>query len=278
MFEIQNDVTHDYPGNYHALNKKWFDIITGFSQVDLTSFFNCPYENIFEEVSRPDFSSLMAPTRSTEELSQITELNVGKAVGGDGTPYRESSGWKGVALYNADGEPNHLIVRGFLTSHSGPEYFSTLRNLQRHQWTPAVKFTPFLKSWVEKNILPYFYLSFMRILVLEPGGIIPPHDDIPDQVRHLNRPGSICAYNNLNSFAISLNEPEGCKFFHDGQFLNYRPGVAKWINTGREHWVVNMSRTPRYHLQWQGMYKRPFREYIAKNISKLERYPNSGNF
>lgn len=263
------------PVHYGPTNQTWFELLTKKTQVDVSSIFKVPHQLFMTEISgNNQLFEYFTDNRSEEERKTIATLNVGMRVGGAGTKYVDATeSWRSLSLYNSDGDPRHVIVRDFYTCHNLEEYKKTLKLLSCHKFTTAVELVPSIKKWVTENLMPYFYLSFVRLLVLKSGGMVPPHTDIPPEVKHLNQNNYICAYNNLNSFSVSLNEPEGCFFYHDGRVIPFKPGSAFWLNVGRPHWLTNMSTTDRYHLQFQGLYKKSFRDLIVSKAESLSFYP-----
>ena len=113
-----------------------------------------------------------------------------------------------------------------------------------------------VQNWVTRKIEPYFHLAFIRIAILEPGGIIPPHNDIPSEVLETHGQRTVTSFNILNSFNISLYQKQGNVFCLNNNLINFKPGDAYWINAGKTHWVVNMSNDIRIHLQIHGLYKK----------------------
>ncbi len=263
------------PVHYGATNNTWFNLLTSKTQIDVSSIFQVPADLFMNEiVGNKELSNYFTDNRSQTERQKIATLNVGMKVGGSGTQYVDSStNWLSLSLFNGDGNPRHVIVKDFYTCHTGEEYKHTLRLLSKHQFTLAALLVPSIKKWIEDNLQPYFYLSFVRLLILKSGGMVPPHTDIPIEVKDLNQDGYICSYNNLNSFSISLNEPEGCYFYHDNRLIPFKSGAAFWLNVGRKHWLTNMSKKDRYHLQFQGLYKKRFRDLIVSKADRLDCYP-----
>lgn len=84
-------------------------------------------------------------------------------------------------------------------------------------------------------------LGRVLIVELEPGAMITPHVDEGDVADYYER------------FHIALTSDVGNDFFcaHDsqsGEFVHMMPGEMWWFNHKKEHYLINSSNKPRWHL------------------------------
>lgn len=214
----------------------------------------------------PNWENSFHVPRNSYEKEMIDPMNIGEKIGGDG--FVEAKGWKIISIFNRTGKSSHTIIHNFLQGSGMRNHIRSYRLIQKHQWTELKKYFPSIESWVSKKISPYIHLAFIRLLILEPGGIIPPHNDIPKEVFNACQ-REISFYNILNSICISLYQKPGNIFCVNNKLISFKPGDVYWINVGKKHWVVNMSDDIRVHLQIQGLYKKPYREHIVKNIDQI---------
>lgn len=255
------------------MTETWVRFLTTYTQVDVSDFFALPAGPIMEELLSPAIQELMAQPRSAQERKAIQGVHVGFELGKERPDqgYVGARNWRGVALFNSDGRSDHLIVQG-ITAGTGSDYRRQIERCRTHVWTDAAKHTPRTVQWLKERVIPHFSLAYVRIMVLGPEGIIPPHQDIPPEFRSQD-PSQLSAYRMLNSFHASLQEPKGHFYFHDQRLLSYRPGAVKWLNNSREHWAVNMGSEDRYHLIFHGVPKASYRDYILENQTRLDVFP-----
>ena len=252
------------------LNKKWYEIITNYPFLNMTSFFKVPYKDIIHDLKKiPKWEQYLCTPRNQYERKSITSVNVGSIPGGNG--FIKPSGWKNFSVFNETGKSHHTIIHNFLPSVDKTEYLKCYKMIKKHKWTNLKKHFPSIQEWIQCNIKPYFYLAFVRFMILKPGGIIPPHNDMPQEVLEVHKKNSIASYNILNSINISLFQKPGNIFCLDNKLINFKPGDAYWINVGKQHWVVNMSDEIRIHLQIHGLYKRAYRKYVVENINDIKK-------
>ena len=252
-----------------SFHQEWRQIVTEYSFLDMTDFFKVPFKKILRDLnSLPNWREYCGVPRDQREYQSIKSLSVGKKVGGGG--FIESQGWKSFSLFNGTGRSRHTIIHNFLPGTDAMDHLKSYRLIGSHRWTELAEHFPSLRHWVLNSLKPYFYPAFIRIAILDPGGMIPPHRDIPPEVSKYLDPQQATSFTILNSFNISLYQKPGNFFCVDGKIIPFTTGSAYWINAGKTHWVVNMSDDIRIHLQIHGLYKRRYREYVVKNIDSIK--------
>jgi hypothetical protein len=143
--------------------------------------------------------------------------------------YRESSnkGWKGICIHGVTEE--HIY-----------DYTAYNEFMRLDQKNIPYKFTNISKKCpVTTNFLKtaFFRTNFFRVrfMLLEPGGFIEPHVDMPKKT--------------LAPINIAINNPEKCVFKMKGYgFVPFVPGAAFMLDTSNEHAVYNGSQEPRIHM------------------------------
>ena len=105
--------------------------------------------------------------------------------------------------------------------------------------------------------LPFTNLARVRIMYLEAGGYILPHNDR--------------SWNKLNPLNIGLNQPEGCIFRmkDKGDVPFPVNGGACLVDISNVHSVWNNSSTPRVHIIVHGTQLEPFNKMVYDSIKKL---------
>ena len=251
------------------LHEKWYKIVTSYPFLNLTSFFKTPYEQILQDLNNiTNWKDYCSTPRDTEEHTSIKSVNVGKKL--EGNNFISSQGWKSFSIFNRTGKSNHTIIHNFLPTTDKMEHLKSYRMIKNHQWTELKDYFTSIQNWNHNKLSLYFHIAFIRIAILEPGGMIPPHNDIPPDVLKFINQGKTTSYNILNSFNISLYQKPGNIFCLDNKLINFKAGDAYWINAGKTHWVVNMSDDIRIHLQIHGLYKKSYRKYIVEHISYIK--------
>ena len=244
----------------------WQKFISKKSSVDLTNIISFPISTIKKEVETQlnQQRNLFYETRSYSEIQNLKEKVAVIKKPEENGEYVKSDKWRACSLYNYSGQSKDVIISGFNNVSNGHEYRKVIKEIKKHQWTDKIKLFPNIKKYAENVLQQYFYLGYIRLMILFPGGIIPPHTD-HSSGSSINQ-SSFSVFNALNSINIAILEPDGHKFFLGGKLLPFNEGSIFWINTGIEHWLVNMSLKPRVHLLIQGIYKKKFRDLIFKNI------------
>lgn len=136
--------------------------------------------------------------------------------------YEQNQGWRSFALhgksYDATRENN---------------FYNDDRPLI---WTPeAIKYCPSTVFYFQ-NCWPCKDLDRVRIMLLEPNGIINLHKDS-------TVPGMLGAVN------IAITQPDGCRFYLDNfGIIPFTPGAAFLIDISNYHTIINDSNEYRYHI------------------------------
>jgi hypothetical protein len=141
-------------------------------------------------------------------------------------PEGQHSGWKSLALYGL-GESRH-------ENWSEYGYKSALEAAKDFKWTPASEECPTTMQFL-LNTFPCKRYGRVRLMLLEAGGWIGPHNDTKHRL--------------LENINISLSNPAGCVWrWGDGEEVFMEPGGAYAMNISYEHSIVNNSTEDRYHL------------------------------
>ena len=252
-----------------SLHEQWYKIVTQHSFLNMTAFFKVPYQEILRDLySLSNWKDYCCIPRNPQEYNFIKSISAGNSIGGD--IFIKPRGWKSFSVFNRTGKSHHTIVHNFFPTTNKMEHLRSYRMIKHHQWTELKSSFPSLQKWVLDKILPYFHPAFIRIAILEPGGIIPPHNDIPPEIVNTLGSEKITSYNILNSFNISLHQSSGNIFCLNNKLIDFSMGDAYWINTGKTHWAVNMGNDIRIHLQIHGLYKKSYRKYVVENISLIK--------
>lgn len=143
--------------------------------------------------------------------------------------YRESNskGWKSLCIHGLSKDQIYDYT-------SYPEYKDKDQNLVPYKWTEVSEECPITTSFLKNS---FFNAKFFRIrfMMLEPGGYIMPHTDMPKKI--------------LAPINIALSHPKGCEFKMKGYgIVPFKPGNALILDTSNEHVVYNNSKEPRIHL------------------------------
>jgi hypothetical protein len=141
-------------------------------------------------------------------------------------PEGKHSGWKSLALHGL-GESLHENWNEY-------GYTSALDAAKDFKWTPAANECPTTMQFL-RNIFPCKRYGRVRLMLLEAGGWIGPHNDTTHRL--------------LENINISLSNPQSCMWnWGDGESLFMEPGGAYAMNISYEHSIVNNSTEDRYHL------------------------------
>lgn len=252
-----------------TLNSDWYQVITTYPFLNITTFLDPPYKEIMNDLKNmPNWKKAFNVPRNPYERKLIDSVNLGESVGG--YAFVLASGWKVFSVFNGTGKSNHTIIHNFSPDLNKSGYLNSYKLIKKHKWTELRAYFPSLEKWIFEKVDPYFYVAFVRFMILESGGVIPPHKDIPQGISG-EASKKITSYNILNSIHISLYQKPGNMFCVDNKLIPFKPGAVFWINVGREHWTINMSSDFRIHLQIQGLYKKSYRDYIIKNIDSIKK-------
>jgi hypothetical protein len=136
-------------------------------------------------------------------------------------------GWKSLTIHGLNEDTQSL-------NSYGEDRNETLEKLD---WTWVADEVPTIKKFLT-DVWPAEYLNRVRLMLLEPGGYILPHQDRPSDQKRL----SVCN--------ISLNNPEGCEFIFEnhGVVPFEDKGGAFLMDISNKHSVYNNSNKPRIHM------------------------------
>ncbi len=112
-------------------------------------------------------------------------------------------------------------------------YLDYRRLKAKPRWSSSIKYFPETYKFIQS--LPYKELYDVRFLLLNPGGYISPHTDLP----------IMC----LDPLSIAIYVPANCFFkFTKFGYLPVQTGKAFILNIGYEHEVLNLSHEARLNL------------------------------
>lgn len=144
-------------------------------------------------------------------------------------PHRadNSNGWRSIVLHGLCSimteAPYNYVDLGIVDKST------------KETWTDASKFFPKTLAWIDQHV-PFKTFSRIRVMVLDPGGYILPHKDLP----------SSFLGGGLN---IAFTNPEGTEFaVEDNGLIPWEPGDVRMINIGKLHSIRNLGSTPRIHM------------------------------
>ena len=129
-------------------------------------------------------------------------------------------GWKGLTLHGLSPKATENFDRYGASPND-------------YHWTSICKLFPTCYKFLRR--LRYRRYDRVRIMKVEPGGYIMPHEDGEGRI-----------FGPLN---IAINNPEGCEFyFKDHGKVPFQQGRGVFLNLGETHAVYNNSDSPRYHF------------------------------
>lgn len=139
----------------------------------------------------------------------------------------ESKGWQSLCIHGLSSiHTDHHPYYGFPDRETAP-----------YRWTDVADWCPTITNFF-KNIFGYTEYARIRIMKLEAGGYIEPHQDIDNYEE-----------SKLGPINIALNNPDGCKFYmQDVGYLPFKQGSVIKLNLYNKHCVYNNSNEDRYHL------------------------------
>lgn len=157
----------------------------------------------------------------------------------------KSPGWSSMAIH------------GTAVNHTQPrEYYFKDGPMPEYDWTDLAKDCPVTKEWLLS--LGFKRFSRVRFMLLEPGGYIEPHSDIPDGNQE------IYAWN------VAITNPPGHTFVMDGHGLvPWKVGQMRGIDISRYHTVINNDVEPRLHMIIHGGGDDKFAETMCRSYEKL---------
>ncbi len=247
-------------------NDPWIDFISKTAQCNLRQFVPSPPPEVREEINNCLITSpkIFSRPRDPDESSQLTNEHLGFAVTDSQQEYDFL--WLGTALRNPTGKKEHLIINGILGAF-GKEYAKQIRQYRSFKWTNATQHFPITTQYINDVLGNYFYLGFVRVMILLSGGKVLPHKDIPERRKSENE---FSSYNILNSLHISVDQGEKYFFIHHNRIVPISRGDLWWMNNSKEHWAINFSSTPRTHLIVHAIPKKKLRGLILANKENNE--------
>lgn len=178
-----------------------------------------PHESIYQEIEK--ISSLMVEHRED---------------------YSEHRGWKSFCIhgksYDATREDQHY------------------NDTRPHTWTAEAK--ELMPNTVHyfQTVWPKTTYHRLRVMLLEPNGIISLHRDSPTS--------------NLSAINIAITNPADCKFVMENHGpVPFRPGCAFWLDTHNRHTIINQSSEPRWHIIIHQHFTVDFQEIVLQSYDKL---------
>lgn len=154
-------------------------------------------------------------------------------------------GWKSLTIH---GRGKHYTL--------GDDQYEN--NLPEYHWTEICDQCPVTTNFLKNKI---FLDDFLRIrfMLLEPNGYILPHKDDDE--------------NRLQTFNISLNNPEGCIMgMEDYGIVPWKEGQIRMMNISIPHAVWNKSNENRIHMIIHGWSKKKidiFKKVVINSYRSL---------
>lgn len=204
---------------------------------------------------------------------QYIELQSSKTIG-IGEKLKDQDRWSAMTLYSSSGKSSDILTQGIMTNHNLKSYKKSFRNLKNHSWTDLSTKMPETTKILKEQVGQYMKFSYIKIAKLEPGGIVPEHNDLPQKDFGFNLLKETNTYNMLNSFLVELNCPAGVEATHDAVKLPYEKGSVFFCNQSKLHGTVNRGSEVRYNLRIQGLHNKYFRKKFMENISSMTCYPS----
>jgi len=154
-------------------------------------------------------------------------------------------GWRSICIHGLS--PTHTLGHkdyGYETTESAP-----------YGWTDICKFCPVTHDFFSR-VLEYDSYERIRFMLLEPGGYILPHVDVP--------------WVQLAPINIALNAPRDCEFIMENWgTIPFPPGAVNILAIGNPHAVWNRSDEDRYHIIVHGIKKPMWQQRIVNSYESL---------
>ena len=167
-------------------------------------------------------------------------------------------------IYHRSKEPHKgwssIVLHGLSSIHTqSPENYGYTNENAPYIWTDVSKYCPILCDFIKKNFVYEKYFR-IRIMKLEPKGIIYPHID--------------GGFNHIGPINIAINNPKKCNFYMDGHgIIPFEDKLAFSVNIGSKlHFVVNNSKEDRYHVILHGTKSDICKQVIYKSYKKIKNY------
>jgi hypothetical protein len=144
-------------------NKKFFNIMQKRDFVDITHFWNIPYQEILDEVLTVPNEYWRRPFNADSNQVAEMELDDSQSVnyypGSDGKLI-EAHGWKSLCFLNETGDSKDQINRFPPIFNSAIEYKQTLKGfLDNRKWTNVAHYSPTLVKFFKDQVYPYMQIG-----------------------------------------------------------------------------------------------------------------------
>jgi len=246
-------------------NQEFHNILTKTDFADISHFWKVPYKDILAEAKSMPYSYWRKPFDADYKREGLNDLESNVYYPGSKGDLIPAKGWRSVTVLNETGDHRDQISRFTPVFNTQNEYRNKVKEvIENSQWTNVAKYYPKLKKFFIEKIFPYMYVGHIYVSVLDAGGIVTEHNDIPDEARPMLDSDRIHSFNVLNTFNLVLNHVKSCYSCFNGKIMPAYDGAIRWTNTGRQHWVVNMNKESQYQIIWQGLYKKEFRKLVKE--------------
>ena len=246
-------------------NQEFNKILTKTDFADISHFWEVPYKDILEEAKAMPYSYWRKPFDADYKREGLNDLESNVYYPGSKGDLIPAKGWRSVTVLNETGDHRDQISRFTPVFNTQNEYRNKVKEvIENSQWTNVAKYFPKLKEFFEDTIFPYMHVGHIYVSVLDAGGIVTEHNDIPDDARPMLDGDRIHSFNVLNTFNLVLNHVKSCYSCFNGKIMPAYDGAIRWTNTGKQHWVVNMNKESQYQIIWQGLYKKEFRKLVKE--------------
>jgi len=250
-------------------NKKFFEIMQSKAFVDVTNFWEIPYQKIFTEIIEVPDEYWRRPFNADNndhiKKIELTDKDSVNYYPGSDNIVIEAKGWKSLCFLNETGDSKDQINRFPPIFETAYDYRNTLINfLNNRKWTNVTKFSPTLFKFFTEKVYTYMHVGQIFVTKLEPGGIISEHKDIPKDSYNFLNTDKVHMYDMLNTFNLTLNNLQSAYSVFDNKIIPSYEGCCILTNVGKSHWGINMNRKPLYKIIWQGIYKKEFRKLVLK--------------
>ena len=246
-------------------NQEFHNILTKTDFADISHFWKVPYKDILEEAKLMPYSYWRKPFDADYKREGLNDLESNVYYPGSKGDLIPAKGWRSVTVLNETGDHRDQISRFTPVFNTQNEYRNKVKEvIENSQWTNVAKYFPKLKEFFEDTIFPYMHVGHIYVSVLDAGGIVTEHNDIPDDARPMLDGDRIHSFNVLNTFNLVLNHVKSCYSCFNGKIMPAYDGAIRWTNTGKQHWVVNMNKESQYQIIWQGLYKKEFRKLVKE--------------
>lgn len=252
-------------------NKKFFDIAQSDEFVDITHFWDIPYNDIFNEIKNVPDEYWRRPFNADSNQVERMHLDDSESVNyypGTTGELIEAHGWKSLCFLNETGDSRDQISRFPPIFNTAKDYKDTLKYfLNARKWTNVTEFSPTLRKFFTEQIYPYMHVGQIFVTKIEGGGVVTEHSDVPEESKKYLDSEHVHMFDMLNTFNLCLNHVDSCYSTFNNKVMPSYEGCLMWTNVGKKHWVVNMNRRPQYKIIWQGIYKKSFRNKVIEQFN-----------